>query len=162
VKFRNCLVFSTLLFFTSKVAPDKILALFPDIAKSHFVMGEALMKGLAARGHQVFVVFFFNDTATTEIYTDISLVGSMRNAVEDTPLENVGNGDVLPNVIMLANLAVETCEKILSFPRIQRLITSEEKFDLIIVELFNTDCMLGFVHKFKVPFIAIGKSVMMP
>lgn len=162
MKFRNCLVFSTLLFFTSKVAPYKILALFPHIAKSHFVMGEALMKGLAARGHQVFVVNHFPQAHTVPNYTDISLVGSMRNAVGDTPLENVGSGDVLPNVIMLANLAVETCEKILSFPRIQRLITSEEKFDLIIVELFNTDCMLGFVHKFRVPFVAIGTSVMMP
>lgn len=162
MKFQNYLLFSTLLFFTSKVAAYKILALFPHIAKSHFVMGEALLKGLAARGHQVFVVNHFPQEHTVPNYTDISLVGSMRNAVENTPLENFGNGDVLLSVNMLANLAVETCEKILSFPRIQRLITSEEKFDLIIVELFNTDCMLGFVHKFKVPFIAIGTSVMMP
>lgn len=120
------------------------------------------MKGLAARGHQVFVVSHFPQSHSVLNYTDISLVGSMKNAVEDTPLENVGDGDVLLSVNMLANLAVEICEKTLSFPRIQELIKSEEKFDLIIVELFNTDCMLGFVHKFRVPFIAIGTSVMMP
>jgi glucuronosyltransferase len=125
-------------------------------------MEEALMKGLAARGHQVFVVNHYPQAHSVPNYTDISLVGSMRNAFEDTPLENVGTGDVLMSVNMLANIAVETCEKVLSFPPIQMLINSEEKFDLIIVEQFNTDCMLGFVHKFKVPFIAIGTSVMMP
>lgn len=162
MKFRNYLVFSTLLFFTSKLAAYKILALLPFTAKSHFVMEEALMKGLAARGHQVFVVNHYPQAHSVPNYTDISLVGSMRNAFEDTPLENVGTGDVLMSVNMLANIAVETCEKVLSFPPIQMLINSEEKFDLIIVEQFNTDCMLGFVHKFKVPFIAIGTSVMMP
>jgi hypothetical protein len=58
-KFRSCLLFVVILLFTSKIAAYKILALFPHIAKSHFVMGEALMKGLAARGHQVFVVNHF-------------------------------------------------------------------------------------------------------
>lgn len=120
------------------------------------------MKGLADRGHQVFVVNHFPQEVPVPNYTDISLVGSMRNAVEDTPLENVGNGDVMANVNMLANMAVEICDRILSFPSVQELINSEEKFDLIITELFNTDCMLGFVHKFKAPFIALGTSVMMP
>ena len=120
------------------------------------------MKGLAARGHQVFVVSHFPQAHTVPNYTDISLVGSMKYAVEDKPLENIGNGDVLLSINALADMAVETCEKTLSFPRIQRLITSGEKFDLIIDEPFNTDCMLGFVHKFKVPFITIATSVMMP
>lgn len=161
-KFGSCFLFIIILHFTAKVAAYKILALFPHIAKSHFVMGEALMKGLAARGHQVFVVNHFPQESPVPNYTDISLVGSMRNAVEDTPLENVGNADVMMSVNMLASLAVEICEKILSFPSVQKLIRSEENFDLIITELFNTDCMLGFVHRFKAPFIAIGTSVMMP
>jgi len=125
-------------------------------------MEEVLMKGLAARGHQVFVVNHYPQTHTVPNYTDISLAGSMTNAVETTHLENLGNGDVLLTINVLANRAMEMCEKILSFPPIQRLIISEEKFDLIIVEQFNTDCMLGFVHKFKIPFIAIATSVMMP
>jgi glucuronosyltransferase len=162
MKFGNYLLLSTFLFFSLKVEAYKLLALFPHVAKSHFVMGEALMKGLAARGHQVFVVSHFPQDHPVPNYTDISLVGSMKNAVEDTPLENVGNGDVMMSVDMLTNMAMETCENTLSFPPIQKLIKSEEKFDLIVTELFNTDCMLGFVHKFKIPFIAIGTSVMMP
>jgi glucuronosyltransferase len=162
MKFGCYLLFTTLLLFPSKVAAYKILALFPHTAKSHFVMGEALMKGLAARGHQVFVVSHFPQDQPVANYTDISLVGSMKNAVGNMPLENVGDGDAMMTINMLANIAVETCEKALSYPPIQKLINSEETFDLIVAELFNTDCMLGFVHKFKVPFIAIGTSVMMP
>jgi glucuronosyltransferase len=162
MKYEKYLLLAAITFFSSTASAYKILALFPHVAKSHSAMQEALMKGLAARGHEVFVVSHFPQDHSVPDYTDISLVGSMKVAVEDTPLDNVGTGDVMMNANMLADMAVETCEKTLSFPPIQKLIESEEKFDLIITELFNTDCMLGFVHKFKVPFIAIGTSVMMP
>ena len=125
-------------------------------------MGEALIKGLVARGHQVVVVSHFPQRNPIANYTDISLVGSAKIAVEDTPLDNVGTGNVMFSIGMLSGMAIETCEKTLAFHSVQKLLKSDEKFDLIITELFNTDCMLGFIHKFKVPFIAIATSVLMP
>jgi glucuronosyltransferase len=38
---------------------ERILAVFSLNGKSHFVMFEALLKGLAARGHQVYAVGHF-------------------------------------------------------------------------------------------------------
>ncbi|KAJ9574468.1 hypothetical protein L9F63_008356, partial [Diploptera punctata] len=140
----------------------KILCLFPHVARSHMMMGEALAKGLVARGHEVVVVSHFPQAQPFPNYTDISIAGSMMPAVEDTPLDNVGTGSVTLSIDMLSGMAVETCENTLSFPSVQKLMQSNENFDLIITEFFNTDCFLGFVHKFKAPFISIATSVMMP
>jgi glucuronosyltransferase len=84
MKFGCYLPFTNVLSFSSEITAYKILALFPHVAKSHFVMGEALMKGLAARGHQVFVVNDFPQDHPVPNYTDISLVGFVKNAVGNT------------------------------------------------------------------------------
>lgn len=42
------------------------------------------------------------------------------------------------------------------------LLHSSKKYDLIITEVFNTDCFLGFVYKFKVPYIAVSAAHIIP
>ncbi|KAJ9574473.1 hypothetical protein L9F63_008361, partial [Diploptera punctata] len=55
----------------------RILGVFPHVTKSHFVMAEQLMKGLASKGHEVVVLSHFPQKEKIPNYTDISLVGSM-------------------------------------------------------------------------------------
>jgi glucuronosyltransferase len=50
----------------------RILALFNFNGRSHFLMFEALLKELAARGHQVFVVGHFPQKKPIPNYIDIS------------------------------------------------------------------------------------------
>lgn len=52
-----------------------ILGVFHFNGKSHFIMFEALMKGLAARGHQVTVVSHFPQEKPLPNYKDLSLKG---------------------------------------------------------------------------------------
>ncbi|PSN55491.1 UDP-glucuronosyltransferase 1-3 [Blattella germanica] len=155
-------ILQLILLLSWNAASYRILGIFPHVGQSHASMTKAIMTGLASRGHQVVVMSHFPLKYPHHNYTDISLVGSDKIAVEETPLLNVGTGDVMFSFKMLAELGIDMCEKTLSFPPVQNLIKSKERFDLLIIELFNTDCMLGFVHKFKVPFIAVGTSVMMP
>ncbi|XP_069681767.1 UDP-glycosyltransferase UGT5-like [Periplaneta americana] len=162
IEVRKHLTFITLLLLCSNVASYKILALFPHIARSHYVMGEALLKGLAARGHHVTVVSHFPQKNPIPNFKDISLVGATTVAVEQIQLVNVGTGNIPFTINMLATMAMDVCETTLPAAPIQELMKSQEKYDLIITELFNTDCMFGFVHKFKVPFISIATSVLMP
>jgi glucuronosyltransferase len=54
------------------------------------------------------------------------------------------------------------CETVLQHPKVQHLINSDEKFDLIITEIFGTDCFIGLSHRFKVPFINVISSVILP
>jgi len=48
------------------------------------------------------------------------------------------------------------CDHVLGLPPVQEVINSNEKFDLILGEIFLDECMLaGFSHKFKAPIVAV-------
>lgn len=140
----------------------KILCLFPHVAKSHFVMAEALMQGLAAKGHQVTMISHFPQKNPIPNYRDISLVGSMVEFVNQIPLDMVATGYAHTTVNLLAYLGYVNCENTLEFPAMKEFIAANEKFDLIVTELFNTDCLLGYVYRQNTPFIALSSSSMMP
>lgn len=138
------------------------MGVFPHVAKSHFMMSEVLMKGLASRGHEVVVISHFPQKTPIPNYTDISLVGSMPNVVSTVALDDIATGSVYTTLKFAFGLGVTGCEKTLSHPPVLKLINSNEKFDLVITELFNTDCYVGFAHKFQVPFISISTTTYLP
>ena len=51
----------------------KILGVFPSMYKSHTIIGEALMTGLAEAGHEVTVVTAFPHTKKIDNYTHIGI-----------------------------------------------------------------------------------------
>lgn len=55
----------------------RILGLFPFHVRSHYTMCEALMRGLAARGHQVDVYSHFPLKQPVPNYKDFSLQGTL-------------------------------------------------------------------------------------
>ena len=65
----------------------KILGLFPLNIKSHFLMFESVMKGLAKRGHQVVVVSHFPLEESLNNYTDLSLKGSTHSWTNSLPYQ---------------------------------------------------------------------------
>lgn len=58
----------------------KILGIFPDYFKSHFIAGSALMKGLAAAGHEVTVISAFPQSEPILNYRDIHVKGIIELA----------------------------------------------------------------------------------
>lgn len=65
---------------------------------------------------------------------------------------------------MLHQWGVEACEFSLNSSAIKNVLNQgrREPFDLIIVEQFNTDCMLGVAHKLKAPVIGLSSCNIMP
>lgn len=53
----------------------KILGIFPTSAPSHYITGSALMKGLAAAGHEVTVISPFPQAKPLKNYRDITVDG---------------------------------------------------------------------------------------
>lgn len=53
----------------------KILGIFPTSAPSHFITGSALMKGLAANGHEVTVISPFPQAKPLKNYRDVTIDG---------------------------------------------------------------------------------------
>lgn len=65
---------------------------------------------------------------------------------------------------MLHSWAVETCDFMLNSTALKNVLNKgrREPFDLVIVEQFNTDCMLGIAHKLKAPVIGLSSCNIMP
>lgn len=57
------------------------------------------------------------------------------------------------------------CEDFFNSPYIEQLIkiNSQNQFDILITEYFNTDCVLGFGHKLNISkFIGMSSCALMP
>ena len=139
----------------------KILGIFPYSGKSHFLTYEPLLQELARRGHDLTVLSEFPQENPLPGYKDIVFKSDEQmEVVEIDKMPPPWLRRYLCSMI-LANFASRNCEK-LSEPFLQQLLQSGEKFDVIIIEYFNTDCFLGFVYRMETPFMAISSSYHMP
>lgn len=57
----------------------------------------------------------------------------------------------------------DACGKLLASEHIDVLLSREQKFDVLITELFNTDCALGLAYKLNISsFIGMSSCALMP
>lgn len=65
---------------------------------------------------------------------------------------------------MLHEWGIDACEQTLNSSAIKNILNQgrREPFDLIIVEQFNSDCMLGIAHKLKAPVIGLSSCNILP
>jgi glucuronosyltransferase len=125
-------------------------------------MFEALLKGLAARGHDVVVLSHFPQKNPITNYTDINIQDSLPQTLNTFTLDYAINQRWVKLLYFIWNLQVKFCEKVYEHPEVQRLIKSDEKFDLVITESFGVDCLTILAHKFQAPHISMTSSVSMP
>lgn len=156
------------------VESARILGLFPHVGKSHFMVYHPLLKRLAERGHQVTVVSFFPTQNPPDNYNDVSLAGIAKPGVESVDLSYFENPnkwlrllslDKIVSQILefndLADLALGVCSKLVKFQPLAHAL--KKNYDLVLVEYFNSDCVLGLAHFYglKAPFIALSSCVLM-
>lgn len=135
---------------------------------------DPLLKTLAERGHQVTVVSFFPIKDPPANYTIVSLEGIAALGLEtidlayfDNPnkiLSALGIEKVIKQIFEfqpLADLALDVCSKIVDFPPLAEAL--KESYDVVLVENFNSDCMLGLAHVYglKAPFVSMLSSSLM-
>lgn len=125
-------------------------------------MFEALLKELAERGHDVVVLSHFPQKNPRANYTDISIEGSLPQILNTFTLDYAINQRMVNLLYFIWNLNIRFCEKVYEHPNVQKLIRSNEKFDLVITESFGVECFTAFVHKFQAPHIAMTSAVTMP
>ena len=150
----------------------KILAVFHHPGKSHFDFFKPLLQELARKGHEMTVVSYFPrnvNLTNTEVlpnYKDINLYGSLDKWINVIDLTIIDNNysikKIVQGIFMIRQWGLDACEAGLNIPEVRQLIKSNKKFDLILIESFNTDCFLGFVHRFQAPFIALSSHQIMP
>ncbi|XP_001600831.2 UDP-glucuronosyltransferase 2C1-like [Nasonia vitripennis] len=145
----------------------RILGVFPFNAKSHNIVFEALMKGLAKRGHQVDVISHFPLKRPLKNYNDIiNLDGSMESLMNNYTIEFVSQfSSLLADVgIIAAEYGNRLCH-FMGFEEMQKLIKNpptDPPYDLVVTEVFGAHCYIGFGHVFKVPVVAISSAIEYP
>ncbi|KAL0878883.1 hypothetical protein ABMA27_003893 [Loxostege sticticalis] len=143
----------------------KILGIFPYDRKSHFIVFKVLLQELARRGHDVTVISHFPQDDPPKNYHDISLFipqeNSKRRQRSSTSLER-SYWNVLQGGIFLTTSGKENCKVLVGNREVQNLVNGTEKYDVALVEQFNSDCALGLAHKIGAPVVGITTHVLMP
>ena len=120
----------------------RILGLFPFQVHSHFVMCEELMRGLAAKGHQVDVYSHFPQKKPLPNYTDFSLKGTLP-AVSNNLTFDVASITAPEEIIKywLKIHGTSVCG-LLKHPLFQKLFHNPPKdppYDVVITEVNQSD-----------------------
>jgi len=115
----------------------RILGIFPLNGKSHWVMMEELMKGLARRGHQVDVVTHFPQKNPIPNLKDISLKGSAEAVINNMTAQDIRNFNVFSMFRLTEMTGTRIC-KLLDHPKLRDLIENPPRdppYDLVITEV---------------------------
>ena len=146
------------------VEPARILSVFAHIGKSHFDVFEPYLEQLALRGHEVVSISHFPRKQPLQNFRDIDLRGTfvINNTVDIIDLNLLQDFGNVESLLMLSYWGELACEGTFQHPEVQKLLHSDIKFDLLVTEMFNTDCFLSLAHKFKIPVITFSTCVFMP
>lgn len=63
---------------------------------------------------------------------------------------------------MIHKWSLRSCEVTLNSKAIAEVLHMKRKFDVVIVQQFNTDCMLGVAWKLNAPVIGFSSTYIMP
>lgn len=170
VVFSTCCLTVNQTFVNTMKTKIKILGVFGHTGKSHFDVFKPLLEELARRGHELTVISYFPRTDNAKAkeplpnYKDVSLVTKDGIFVNVIDLQQIKHGWFRPmqELYLLKTMADYACNAGLRSSSVKKFLQSDEKFDLILTENFNTDCFLGFIHRFKAPYMALSSHQIMP
>lgn len=164
VQMRLQIVFVYIAFEVALSESARILAIVPFNGRSHFIVMEPLFLALAGRGHDVTVVSSFPQKSPVQNYHDIDMSRVMPSAVNSFNVSFVRNAmkDIPGVVNTIVDSGLNLCEQIFKQKEIQNLINTTVKYDVIITEVFGSDCFASFAHKLNIPLISYITSMMLP
>ncbi|CAO1424243.1 unnamed protein product [Diamesa tonsa] len=134
----------------------KILGVFPMQSKSHFAIGNSVMKSLVDAGHEVTIISPYPSKKPQPNVRDISIAELLDDFQKDghDPFA-IGKMPVAMMMVLLIKMGADLSNKTLSHPNVQKLINSNEKFDAVVVEVFNIDSLMGLAQHFDCPLIGV-------
>lgn len=145
----------------SEVNSLRILGVFPYQGKSHFFVFEPYLLELAKRGHDVTVISYFPRRNAIENYTDISLAGKEKILEDALPIQRSYLTTLMIAAFVL-NVGTQNCKVMLEDKNVQNLWKTHTKFDVVVTELFNSDCSLGLSYKLGAPVVGFSSHTLLP
>ncbi|XP_054084659.1 UDP-glucosyltransferase 2-like [Zeugodacus cucurbitae] len=143
--------------FTNSLESAKILAIFPFRGPSQYICVQSYLRTLASRGHEITSVSAFPQKTPLKNFRDITLQieqsnhdEQIINAIEETSESKLDKIKLLKDYVTSSSLVILKNEEF------QKLLHSDEQFDLIIIEVFCQDSLYALGHHFKAPMIGVS------
>ncbi|CAG9853563.1 unnamed protein product [Phyllotreta striolata] len=149
-------IFLLLLNAVGLISPAKILMVFPTPAPSHYFLGKSLAKGLVNAGHQVTMVNAIEEK--NESYQTIRLNGielALMKANLST-WQELGEQGFLSVELELNTIGRILVDYTVTHPNFQKLLRSNEKFDVVILEQFLNEGLVVLGRHFGAPVISFS------
>ncbi|XP_034655139.1 UDP-glucuronosyltransferase [Drosophila subobscura] len=147
-----------------------ILAVLPSVWKSHYLFGRRLLQELVAspRNHSVTLISP-HAVEAGGMDGDVELPNIREIRIEGLKENWVGMGmsfepeqmraqSVMERFTRLIYAGTTNVDLLLSDQQVRKLMTSGEKFDLLIVDLFLSDALLGLAYYYGIPTVAISPT----
>ncbi|XP_045502581.1 UDP-glucosyltransferase 2-like isoform X2 [Colias croceus] len=156
-------VLCTVLLCAAAVHAARILAVLPTNTKSHYAMYGRIIDALVKREHHLTVISHFPNKYPPPNLEQISLEGTIPEITNNlTKLQTTIKPDFIRNLEQIIKECLHACEVVSQMPGVISLLNSTEKFDLIIVEVFGSECFLPFGKRFNAPVVGLLSSVPLP
>ncbi|KAF5304917.1 hypothetical protein FQR65_LT00801 [Abscondita terminalis] len=139
----------------------RILGIFNIPSQSHHILGEILLKALAAKGHQVTMLSPFPSKITPPNYEQIltpDLVKIKDEFMKDFVMSQQ-HDSILQKTLNGLRFLKMLDDTFFNFPAVQTLIKSKVQYDLAIVVWFGNDASLALAHrlaKHSIVFSTLG------
>lgn len=145
--------------FIRDVTPVKILVAIPHKGRSLMKTFEPYIFKLAELGHDVTLITHYPTNTTSDNYREISIQGSLELNSGSLSITYLSDTSLLSTLNRLTG-AVANYESTLQQDSMQRLLNSDEKFDLIITSVFASRMYLGLVENYNVPVVYLSSNIM--
>ncbi|KAF7266712.1 hypothetical protein GWI33_019985 [Rhynchophorus ferrugineus] len=143
-------------FYCEIVSGLKLLVVFPVPARSHYILGNALGKGLANQGHEVTLIGGFSEPNPPKNYKEIVLdADALREQEKHTKRNMFDMASVSPffQIFFLNYVSDMIMNFFFNSTDVQALLKSNETFDAVILEQFLCDGLQALGHHFNAPVI---------
>lgn len=141
----------------------RILGIFPSLDRNNYLTYRSLFRELANRDHEVTLISHFqlpNPPASykdvllsdEQVYKGLSFESVIENEVSRVPFETLvstksGNDD---------------CRKLMNNNQVLHMIRTRPRFDVILVESYNSDCGIALAANLSAPYIAFNPQPIQP
>lgn len=127
----------------------------PLVSQSHFRLFEHIFNALVDKGHNLTVISFYKTKEPISNYRDINL--STGDGFEYVSLALDSSKKSRPklwrSILVCPYFAEKFCEKILQNRNLHSFLKENNTYDLVMVEMFYANCILGIVKKFQAPVV---------
>lgn len=141
----------------------RILGVFPSLDRNNYLTYRGLFRELANRNHEVTLISHFQlpDAPATykevllsdkQVYKGLSFESVIVNEVSRVPFETLvatkgGNDD---------------CRTLMNNHHVLHMLRTRPRFDVILVESYNSDCGLALAANLSAPYIAFNPQPIQP